>query len=299
MSYLSQLRTFIEAYRMGSITKAADRLHITQPAASEHIKSLEDFIEKELFISHNRGIKPTEIANDLAQSISPRLHQLETKFELIQSLITSVAGTIHLASPTEFLDAKVLPAVASLLEHDIKVRIHISDRERIYYLLDDGTLDLAITNTKPHQLSLGFAEIQQETLVLVASKDWIKRSLMPPFEPEHLLSLPIIAGDEHLPLIRQYFAEVFQMKVNVQAAVTVGDLRIVRSLVCLGQGYAVLPRYLCERELQAGTLSLLHETELNPHNSLYLVWHKGNLRHPRIVYARDRLLEILGQENEL
>ena len=298
MSYLPQLRTFIEAYRTGSITQAAARLHLTQPTVSEHIKSLESFIEKELFIFHNRGIKPTAIADDLARSISPRLHKLETEFELVQTLITSVAGTIHLASPTEFLDAKVLSAIASLLEHDIKVRIHISDRESAYYLLEDGTLDFAITTSHPHQLSLGFAKIQQENLVLVASKDWIKRSLMPPFEPEHLLSLPMIANDEHLPLIRQYFAEVFQMKVDVQPAVTVKDLRIVRSLICLDQGYTVLPKYLCEEELQAGTLCLLYETELNPRNNLYLVWHKGNLRHPRVIYARDRLLEILGQEDE-
>ncbi len=298
MSYLSQLRTFVEAYRTGSITKAADRLHLTQPKASEHIKSLETFIEKELFISHNRGIKPTEIADDLAKSISPRLHNLETEFELVQSLVTSITGTIHLASPTEFLDAKVLPAVIALLEQDIKVRIHISDRESAYYLLEDGTLDFAITSSHPHQLSLGFTKIQQETLVLVASKDWIKRSLMPPFEPEHLLSLPMIADNEHLPLIRQYFAEVFQIRVNVEPAVTVADLRVVRSLVRLGQGYTVLPKYLCDRELQAGTLSLLHETELNPRNNLYLVWHKGNLRQPRVIYARDCLLEILGRENE-
>lgn len=132
MSYLPQLRTFLEAYRTGSITKAADRLHLTQPAASAHIKSLEVLIEKKLFTRHARGIKPTAIADDLARSIAPHLEQIETKFNAVRSRVATVAGTIHLAAPAEFLDAKVLPAIASLLAHDIRVRIHFGGKERIY-----------------------------------------------------------------------------------------------------------------------------------------------------------------------
>ncbi|WP_420209770.1 LysR family transcriptional regulator [Escherichia coli] len=41
MSHLSHLRTFLEAYRSGSFSKAAELLGITQPAASQHIQSLE------------------------------------------------------------------------------------------------------------------------------------------------------------------------------------------------------------------------------------------------------------------
>ena len=293
MSYLPQLRTFLEAYRTGSISKAAERLYLTQPAASAHIKSLEASIEKKLFIRHARGIKPTAIADDLARSIAPHLEQIETKFNAVRSRIGSVAGTIHIATPAEFLEVKVLPAIASLLAHDIKVRIHLGGKERIYQLLDDGTVDLAITASQPNSKALDFAEIEQETLVLVAATDWKKQYLPQSFEPHQLLNLPLVAYDEDLPLIRRYFAEVWQMKLNIQAVVTVADLRIVRSLVSFGQGYTVLPKYLCEQHLRDGTLCLLHQTEFSPINNLYLVWNKSSLRHPRMVYARDRLLEIL------
>ncbi len=294
MSYLAQLRTFLEAYRTGSITKAAERLYLTQPAASAHIKSLEALIEKKLFIRHARGIKPTAIADDLARSISPHLEQIEVKFNAVRSRIASISGTIHLATPAEFLDTKVLPEIASLLAHDIRVRIHLGGKERIYQLLDNGTVDLAITASQPQDKALDFAEIARETLVLVASSDWIKQHLIQPFNPQQLLTLPLIAYDEDLPLIRRYFNEVFQIKINIQASVIVPDLRIVRSLVSLAQGYTVLPKYLCEQQLQSGKLCLLHQAESYPSNSLYLVWNKGNLRHPRVVYARDRLLEILN-----
>lgn len=293
MSYLPQLRTFLEAYRTGSITKAADRLHLTQPAASAHIKSLEVLIEKKLFTRHARGIKPTAIADDLARSIAPHLEQIETKFNALRSRIATVAGTIHLAAPAEFLDAKVLPAIASLLAHDIRVRIHLGGKERIYQLLNDGTVDLAITASEPQNKALDFTEIERETLVLVAATDWKQQHLISPFDPRQLLNLPLIAYDEDLPLIQRYFAEVFQIQLDLQAVVTVADLRIVRSLILLGQGYTVLPKYLCIQQLQAKTLCLLHQTELYPRNNLYLVWHKASLRHPRIVYTRDHLLRLI------
>ena len=59
MSHLSHLRTFLEAYRSGSFSKAAELLGITQPAASQHIQSLETLVGKRLFIRQARGVTAT------------------------------------------------------------------------------------------------------------------------------------------------------------------------------------------------------------------------------------------------
>lgn len=130
-------------------------------------------------------------------------------------------------------------------------------------------------------------------LLFWAATDWQKQRLISRFNLQQLLNLPLIADDKNLPLVRRYFAEVFKMKLDTQAVVTVADLRIVRLLVSLSQGYTVLPKYLGEQQLQISILSLLHQTELYPNNSLHLVWNKTSLRHPIVVYTRDRLLEIL------
>ena len=294
MTYLDQLRTFLEAYRLGSITKAADRLYLTQPAASAHIKALEALIEKELFIRHARGVKPTAIADDLARSIAPHLEQIEVKFNAVRAKINNISGTIHLATPAEILDAQLLPAIIALLGYDLRIRIQLGGKERLYQLLNEGAIDLAVTASEPNNQALDFQQIERETLVLVAASDWAKQNLAKSFSLQELIKLPLIAYDEDLPLIRRYFTEVFQSDINIQATITVPDLRIVRSLVSLGQGYTVLPQYLCEQQLQDGTFTLLHNPEQPPTNNLYLVWNKGSLRHPRVVFARDRLLEQLN-----
>lgn len=114
-----------------------------------------------------------------------------------------------------------------------------------------------------------------------------------PITPEQLLAQPLIAYDEDLPLVRQYFQQVFETAIQVQAAVTVADLRMVRSLLIAAQGYSVLPLYLCESQIQQGHLTLLHRPSAPPTNNLYLTWNRGNLRHPRVAFARQHLLSHL------
>lgn len=292
MSYLTQLRTFIEAYRSGSLTQASERLGITQPAVSGHIRTLEVQLKKKLFIRHARGIDPTAIAHDLARSISSHIDNIEIAFNALQVRATNIAGTIHMAAPGEFLNARLAPFLAVLMAHDIKVRIHPGGKDKIYSLLDEGAIDLAITASQPDSRALGYQEIEKETFVLVAAPNWVKRNFTKnkPILPADLLTQPLIAYDEDLPLIRQYFEQVFGIQIDVQPAAIVGDLRMVMSLILQEQGYSVLPEYLCKSQLKDGSLILLHQPINPPTNKLYLVWNRGNLRHPRVVLAKESLL---------
>jgi len=298
MAYLSQLRTFVAAYRLGSLTKAAEQLAITQPAASKHIRLLESHIQKPLFVRHARGLVPTVIAHDLAQAIAPHIDGIEDGFRAVQASTTSIAGTIHIAGPGEYLSAKVIPQLAGLTAEGIRVRLHPGGRERIYTLLQEGIVDLAITASQPDSRALDYQVIDRETLVLVAAPTWIQQTLGDVFATDslmdnavtQLMGQSLIAYDDELSLIRQYFDQVFQENLKVQAAVTVSDLRMVRSLVVNGQGYSVLPQYLCESALQSGELTALYRPSVPPTNSLYLVWNRDQLSHPCVAFARKCFL---------
>ncbi len=227
----------------------------------------------------------------MARSIGSHIDSIEIGFNKVQARASSIAGTIHMAAPGEFLNARLAPALAVLINHGIKVRIHPGGKETIYSLLDDGAIDLAITASQPSSRALGYAEIEKETFVLVAAPSWVKRHLTKPILPTQLLTQSLIAYDEDLPLIRQYFEQVFSIQIDVQPAAIVGDLRMVLALILEEQGYSVLPKYLCKNQLKDGSLTLLHQPLNPPTNKLYLVWNRGNLRHPRVVFARESLLK--------
>ena len=77
MSDLTRLRTFLEAFRAGSLSRAAERLSLSQPTATAHLQTLEGAVGKPLFERFPRGLKPTPAAEALARSIAPHLDALE------------------------------------------------------------------------------------------------------------------------------------------------------------------------------------------------------------------------------
>ena len=284
------------AYRLGSLTKAAQHLDITQPAVSQQIRTLEAQIKKPLFVRHARGIVPSAIAHDLARSIGTHIDALEASFNAVQARATDIAGTIHIAGPGEYLSDKVIPLISRLTERKIRVRFHTGGKDRIYALLDDSAIDLAFTASLPSSRTLDYQQIDSETLVMVAAPDWIQLKLDKPLDVNQLLAQPLIAYDEDLPLIRQYFREVFERTLKEQATITVPDLRTIRQLVLAQQGYSVLPLYLCKTQLQQSQLTLIHTPKQSPTNHLNLVWNRGNLRHPRVAFTQRYFLAQLQPE---
>ena len=77
MSHLLYLRSFLSVYRHNSISRAADALHLTQPAVSRHIKVLEGRLGCKLFERLPRGLAATPAANELERQVGSHLDALE------------------------------------------------------------------------------------------------------------------------------------------------------------------------------------------------------------------------------
>src|SRR5699024_128386 len=107
---LRHLKIFVEVYRTGSITKAAERLHLSQPAVSNAIKDLESYYGVMLFERMTRKIYITKAGLMLWQYANSILSQLEEVREMIKDE-ESTSG-IRIGSNVAF-GALYLPAVLS------------------------------------------------------------------------------------------------------------------------------------------------------------------------------------------
>ncbi|MFT3691226.1 LysR family transcriptional regulator [Paenirhodobacter sp.] len=290
MNHLIYLRTFLDTYRAGSLTRAAQRLGITQPAASAHIASLENLLGKPLFIRQARGVAPTPAADDLARSIAMNLDGIEATMVAAQARSAHLSGTVHLIGPAEYLSMRVAPALVPLIAEGLQLRIQTGNRERIYAALDEGHADLAVTASPPEGKTHGFAELGRERLLLVAAPAIAERAKARTVTDAFLCGMPCIAYDENLPLLREFFQQVFDKVPDIQAVATAPDLRILIEMAKAGAGWTVLPDYLCADALASGQLVELPTPKEPPVNALYLAWSKGALRHPRVVHVRDFLL---------
>jgi DNA-binding transcriptional LysR family regulator len=91
--------------------------------------------------------------------------------------------------------------------------------------------------------------------------------------------------------VRRYWRTEFGHRPPNAAALVVPDLRAVLQTVIAGAGISVLPRYLAEPALAAGTLEQLHHPAYPPLNTLYLATRRGAPASPALAEARDHLLE--------
>ena len=306
MISLDLLRTFLAVYRLGSVTKAAAQLSITQPAASGRLQALENSLRRPLFVHAGRRLSPTAAAHDLARAIGPYLDGLEAVVSstLVHgSKLAAFLGkggccqklrprTCSLrASPAEFMSARVLPALAQLGALGIRLSVRLGLAQDLITALATGELDLAIATVRiPHE-AIEYRQLFREEFVLVGAPKWAaqlagQRGAV----AERLATFPLLAYAEDLPIVRCYWREVFGEEPGLRASLLVADLRALIRAAAAGAGITVVPRYLCEAELADGSLAHLHRPPRPPHNTIHLAWNKYALRHPRNAFVRDALL---------
>ncbi len=289
MDNLNQLRTFLAVYQNNSISKAAEQLHITQPAATKQLQQLEARLARQLFARVARGVLPTPAAHELARQVGVHLEALDNVTNAMKLGTKNLTGTVFLGGPAEFIGEKILPSLKALPEQQIQIRVQLEQPENLKSALLAGTLDLAVFTVRRSDSKLESAALYQEELVLVGSRFWAERLPKQQINAAMLEQVPLLAYAEDLPMLRRYWRKVFNTTPKVSAALVIPDLHALEHAVVAGYGITVLPRYLVEKNLSTSALVELVIPNQAPTNQLYLGWRSNKLQ-ARVIFVRDTLL---------
>ena len=292
MAPLDWLRTFLTVYRVGSITGAAPRLYLPQPAVSQQIKALETRLGYRLFERLPRGVAPTPAAHELARLIAPHLDALEATMEGARQGPGRLGGTVRLGGPAEFLAERVVPALGGLPEKQVRLEVRFGLADELLDALAGGELDLVVSTRPVRRTGLESEPLFTERFLLVAGPAWAARLSREAIEANGASALegvPLVSYGPELPILRRYWRVVFGVRLEHRAAVVAPDLRAVREAVAAGAGISVLPQYLCDDAVARGRLVVLHRPASPPENTLYLAWRSGTGREPRLGYVRGLL----------
>ena len=142
---LKQIQTFMEVARQGSVSRAAERLFITQPAVSMQMRQLEEVFGGALFEPHGRGIRLTDAGRafaDSAMTLMANLHELES---LMAAYAGAKKGRFELAvvSTAKYFVPMLLVRFGQLFP-DIEVALHIENRENLMIQLERNEAYLVI-----------------------------------------------------------------------------------------------------------------------------------------------------------
>jgi DNA-binding transcriptional LysR family regulator len=292
MADLGHLRSFLAIYRAGTLTRATRLVHLTQPALSQQLRSLEVHLGRRLFTRLPRGLEPTPAAHDLAAAIGPHLDALGAIAEDARVGAERIAGSITLGGPAELLGKRVVGMLAPLVERGLTTRLRFGLPPELIDELAAGDLDLVIATTRVPRRGIDFERFYTEELILVAGRGWAARLPRKLFEQHGARALdgvPLVAYTDELPIIRRYYRTVFGVRSTTRARVIAPDLRAVMHAVIAGAGVSVLPRYLSSDFLARGELIEIGPPGVPPTNTLYLATRGTVRRHPRV----DLVAELL------
>ena len=143
---LRVLRYFLGVAREGSITGAAQALHVTQPTLSRQLKDLEDELGQQLFIrgSHSVSLTPEGmLLRKRAEEIMEMVHKTEAEFD---SMGDNIAGDIHIGGGETDAMRQIARIIGELHEDypDIRYHIYSGNAEDVTERLDKGMLDFGI-----------------------------------------------------------------------------------------------------------------------------------------------------------
>ena len=287
---LRQIQYFMCLYEEESVTRAARRLNIVQPALSMQIAKIESEFGRKLFERTAQGMQPTAEARTMYQLLTPVLRDLKNAQQQISNMNGEIAGRVSIGMVTSVSQSVLVDTLAEFTARYPAVETTVNEgySADLVDWLTSGSLDVAIVNRPQKSGGIILEPIIEEEFVLVSGRE--KGPKLPAVVrldrlAGYNLVLPSKRNGLRTIIDRQveYLGDQFVPKLEVDALPTITDL------VAKSEWLSILPRILVYRQLKERVLRA-HRLE-SPRIVRNLVW----AHHPRrpMTPAARKLTELI------
>lgn len=281
MVNLEWYRTFKAVYKTGTLTGAAQELFISQPGVSLHLSSLENYTGYKLFDRKGRRMAPTERGKALYNFIIDAMVKLEEAEKNFQRSTEKHTPTISVGMCFETFQITLEPYIATL---PFNVIIKFGEYPEMIENLEKGILDLIITPQMVVSKDVDYETFSKETIVLVGGNDIDKDALNTIAATNDRNTLEAwlkqqkwygTTGDmEHL---RRFWQLNFNKYPDFRPNYIVPNLNSIVRCLASGIGLAVIPDFLCHREIESGQIQLIWEGDPKLTNTLHFATRKKTI----------------------
>jgi DNA-binding transcriptional LysR family regulator len=266
-------RSFVAIYQTGTISQAALRRNLTQPAISVHLATLEKIFGILLFNRTPRRMVPTEAGQQLYTQIIASIEHLEALSDPALLRLRPLVHRLRIGAPREYWQSVLLPRMLpNISPHQFSLTF--GEAETLIALLEQKSLDVVIATQRIERRLIHYQQLEEERFVLVAPIGWE----IPAFGDTATLALWLegktwISYAANLPIIRRYWQQMFGRRPKVEVGLVVPDLQIILQMVIAGAGISVLPEYLCAAAQQASLVQYVqppNENIATPSNQIFI-----------------------------
>lgn len=251
----ASLHSFIQVAKERSFSRAAEKLHITQPAISKRIANLEQELNCQLFDRIGKDIQLTNSGRLFLHHASKLLEAMDDCITALHNLDNSISGELRLGVSHHIGLHRLPPYLRKFSQQYPRVQLKISfvDSEKAYQMVNNGELEVALATLAPeHKLHIEQKCVWNDPLTFMVSDDH-KLAYINQRRPLQLTDLAehpaILPGKDTYTgqLIQQHF---HQEKIAISHFIETNYLETIRMMISIGLGWAVLPRTMLNNQLR-------------------------------------------------
>jgi DNA-binding transcriptional LysR family regulator len=272
---LRQLHIFLLAAEHGSFVRAAQALHVTQPAVSMQMSQLADIVGLPLFEKRGRALALTEAGRTLMPYAQRMVQTLREAGEAIDALSGLHHGTlkIGLVTTTRYFMPRLIALFQGQHPH-IELDVSIDHRDRVIAHLEDNRIELAIMGRPPTHIPVVAEPFAKHPHGVIAhpAHPLIGRKRVSPSRVGKEVFIPREAGSGTRHAMDSYFA-THQLSPPVAHEMTSNES--IKQAVMAGMGLAFISLHTVMLEQQTGNLALLDLQGLPVVRHWYVLHRKG------------------------
>lgn len=239
---LRQLRYFLSIVEHGSLTRAAEALHVAQPALSLHLKRLEAEFGCKLVHRTTRGVIPTESGQRLAQRAQTLLEKMTNLADEVRGIEAVPAGPAVIGIPTSLGTILTVPLVKLVRERFPHIRLKVVEAlsGHMQEWVLSGEVDLAVVFGAEPSPGLTAQFLARESLCLVGPRECELMRDQTKIEMDQVLDLPLIMPSRPHGVREEVERAAAIRRRPPNVIVELDALDQIKALVAEGVGFTIL-----------------------------------------------------------
>jgi len=273
---IHQLRVFASVFKNKSFSKASEELHLTQPTISDHVKTLEEELDCNLFDRLGRTIIPTKEAEVLYSYALEIIEKTNTIKEVISQTRKEIKGELIIGAST-IPGTYLLPSIMAEFQRkypSVSFQILVSDSRGIIDKVSKHELLLGIVGAKLDDEQINYIPFVEDELIVVSSPSMIKSNSI---TLKGLTKLPMVLREEGSGTRREV-EKILEGKGislgGIKIAGIFGSTDAIKQAVKAELGISILSKLSVADELKHNILKEIKLTDTQMKRKFYIITHK-------------------------
>lgn len=281
---LRRLEVFVKVAELGSFSRAAEALFLTQPTVSEHVRALEDALGVQLLDRLGRTTTPTRAGTLLLGYASRMLALAREASQAIEQFQGRMSGELAIGGstiPGEYVLPELIGAFRGKYP-EVRVSLMIGSSHEVQGWVEDGRVEIGVMGAVPASRALDGRQLMADELVVVVSAEhpWASRERV---TLDELRAEPMILRERGSGSRETFERALEGVGLDLGMFRIVGEIastQAVKQAVRAGVGVSLISQRAVVDECRARLLVCVQIRDLTVSRAFHLITHRDRTRSP-------------------